>query len=308
MSQKNDKKLPEQRVSGMVKLRGGFSDRYGIVDYNKIQQIDEFDNETRIRLANRILMLFEGCFSDSFSRLFGHNSTKDEVVGRLCKNILTDLFCERINSYQYLLSWRELFTNKIEPVILCATYNEVLDTIQYCFRWLYKETHVDGFFRVMNETFEKEYIGYRFLEGYIVRITDEIELKEIADACNTVYDGARSHMKKAVRYLADRETKDYKNCIKESISAVESVCKVITGKDKAVLGDALVILEKNRALHPALKGGFNRLYDYTSGEGGIRHSEKLFESDVSFNEAKYFLVSCSAFVNYLIAEYAKGSN
>lgn len=42
---------------------------------------------------------------------------------------------------------------------------------------------------------------------------------------------------------------------------------------------------------------------YTSDEGGIRHAEGLFESNVTFEEAKYMLVSCCAFVNYLIAEY-----
>ena len=47
------------------------------------------------------------------------------------------------------------------------------------------------------------------------------------------------------------------------------------------------------------------LFGYTSDEGGIRHAEGLFVSEVSFEEAKFMLVSCSAFVNYLISEYGK---
>ena len=37
-------------------------------------------------------------------------------------------------------------------------------------------------------------------------------------------------------------------------------------------------------------------------------SRLAFESNVTFEEAKYMLVSCSAFVNYLIAVSGKGSN
>ena len=58
-------------------------------------------------------------------------------------------------------------------------------------------------------------------------------------------------------------------------------------------------------IHPAMENAFTSLYGYTSDEGGIRHAEGLFESNVTFEEAKYMLVSCCAFVNYLIAEYGK---
>ena len=58
-------------------------------------------------------------------------------------------------------------------------------------------------------------------------------------------------------------------------------------------------------LHPALKQGFLKIYGYTSDEGGVRHAEGMFVSDVTFEEAKFMLVSCSAFVNFLISEYGK---
>ena len=58
-------------------------------------------------------------------------------------------------------------------------------------------------------------------------------------------------------------------------------------------------------IHEAMKKSFSSLYGYTSDEGGIRHCEGMFESNVTFEEAKFMVVSCSAFVNYLIAEYGK---
>ena len=84
---------------------------------------------------------------------------------------------------------------------------------------------------------------------------------------------------------------------------------MIVGDEKATLGDALKKLEDNGVqIHGALKEGFKKLYGYTSDQGGIRHAEGMFESNVTFEEAKFMLVSCSAFINYLIAEYSKRGN
>jgi hypothetical protein len=83
----------------------------------------------------------------------------------------------------------------------------------------------------------------------------------------------------------------------------------LTADEKATLGDALKQLEKRGlSIHPCLKTAFSKLYGYTTDQGGIRHAEGMFESNVTFEEAKFMLVSCSAFINYLIAEYGKRGN
>lgn len=57
-------------------------------------------------------------------------------------------------------------------------------------------------------------------------------------------------------------------------------------------------------VHPALRGAFQKLYGYTSDADGIRYA-LLEESNLDFEDAKFMLVSCSAFVNYLKAKAAK---
>ena len=82
----------------------------------------------------------------------------------------------------------------------------------------------------------------------------------------------------------------------------------MSGDDKATLGEALKQMEKQKRIHPALREAFSKLYGYTTDQGGIRHAEGLFESNVTFEEAKFMLVICSTFINYIIAEQGKGSN
>ena len=75
------------------------------------------------------------------------------------------------------------------------------------------------------------------------------------------------------------------------------MCQIITGNNNASLGKALEKLKGK--IHPALNTAFEKLYGYASNSNGIRHANGLGEGDSTFEEAKYMLVSCSAFVNYL---------
>ena len=80
---------------------------------------------------------------------------------------------------------------------------------------------------------------------------------------------------------------------------MEAVCQIIAGDSNATLGKAL----KGIGIHPALEKGFSAIYGYTSDAGGIRHALSD-ETNLGADDAKFFLVSCSAFVNYLIVKSA----
>lgn len=112
------------------------------------------------------------------------------------------------------------------------------------------------------------------------------------------FPAVRAHLRRALELLSNQKSPDYRNSIKESISAVESLAKVMSGKPKATLGDALKLIEKKGKVHPSLKEGFSKLYGYTSDEGGIRHA-MLDEPSLSAADAKFFLLACTNFINYL---------
>nr|WP_281241588.1 hypothetical protein [Sporomusa acidovorans] len=157
----------------------------------------------------------------------------------------------------------------------------------------------------INRILEEEKSGYRIIKRLVVPITNEQELKSLHKATKTKYDAVNVHMNKALLLYSRRKNPDYENSIKESISTIEALCCIITEKNKASLGDALKkIDDRGLGLHKALKSAINQLYGYTSDENGIRHAGIDFKGAFS-EDAKYMLVSCSVFVNYIIEKWEK---
>lgn len=159
------------------------------------------------------------------------------------------------------------------------------------------------FVQFCNHILERELSAYRFVDFQLVDITSEEEIESIEMAINstTKYSGAREHLRTALGFISDRKSPDYRNSIKESISAVESLCISIAGESKATLGAALNKIEESHQLHPAFKKALSNLYGYTSDSDGIRHA-LLEESSTSYSDAKFMLVACSAFINYVLGK------
>ena len=160
----------------------------------------------------------------------------------------------------------------------------------------------------INHILEEEKSKYRIVNGEIKPLNNEIEIAEIEAAINTPYKSVNIHLSKALDLFSDRMRPDYENSIKESMSAVEALCCIITNDNNATLGQAIKKLEeKGIYIHGAMKSAFSSLYGYTSDEGGIRHGSIDF-INANVEDAKFMLVSCSAFVNYLIEKWSKVSN
>lgn len=158
-----------------------------------------------------------------------------------------------------------------------------------------------------NALLEQEKAGYRVVCGEIAPITDPVEIHSIENAAHTPFVSVNKHVQKALELYADIKSPDYENSVKESISAVEAICCIITGMTgaQATLGAAIKKLKDSGVhIHGAMEKAFLSLYGYTSDENGIRHGGIDFK-DVPSEDAKYMLVSCSAFVNYLIEKWSK---
>jgi len=264
-----------------------FSERKKLVKVSDIIQIDSMSDDLRNSLWNALdveLWSDEGYLYKEygtagiipFSRALWSNFFKQPT------DIIPEYHSEK------LVAIRKYFFN--------AEWYEVYDFIEFVTKCYDKEK---GMHARINFILERELSGYRLISGEIVDITDEQEVEMLnAALTNSKYKGVTTHLQTALELFSNRKKPDYRNSIKESISAVESMAMIISGNDKATLGDALKILEKDGKLHPALKKGFSSLYGYTSNEKGIRHA-MLDETNLDAADAKYFLLSCTSFVNYL---------
>lgn len=159
-----------------------------------------------------------------------------------------------------------------------------------------------------NSVLERELSAYRFVGGRITEITSKQEISEIEGSLGLtgILAPVSNHLKRALDLYSDRKNPDYRNSIKESISAVEAICKIITKEPKTTLGKALDMIDgkSKLTLHVSLRDAFQPLYAYTSDAEGIRHA-LMDDPTLGSEDAKFMLVSCSAFVSYLVTKSSK---
>lgn len=176
-------------------------------------------------------------------------------------------------------------------------------------RYLHKcdDTKYSEMSKVFNDILEDEVSAYRIIDEMVVPIINDAELVTISSAMNSEYETASKHIYKALELFANRDKPDYENSIKESISAVESICASITGTTgpSATLGRTIKKLkDAGIHIHPSMENAFSSLYGYTSDESGIRHGSIDF-AGAPAEDARFMLITCSAFVNYLIEKRSK---
>ena len=292
-----------------VALRGGFSDRNKIKAMNTTVQYKQFDEHTRSALSNITDIIIQNHFGDiNILHRFPCNHQKEQTF---IKNLLADVYGQVLDwakSYRY-----DDLLEIVQDTFATDDYDSVLTLVEYIAtqipNYVKRGIAYKGMLytveQLYNHCFEQEYVGYRLIDGMAQTITDENEVSTIQEAVDTQYVEVKQHIGKALNFLSDRQSPDYANSIKESISAVERMCSIIIGKP-TTLGDALKKLEDGGVtIHAALKGAFSKLYGYTSDASGIRHAGELGGADSTFEEAKFMLVSCCAFVNYLTGLMAK---
>lgn len=294
-----------------VSKRGGFSDRNGIKPENVEIQLHDFDKRTRVQLQNMI--------SKFYSEVYGHDLYHGRTyIQEFIRFVLGTVYSETIDTRKTYDD--DPIIEMINDTLLNGDYDEVLTLVealvQYWDSYLkenvgyqyydeYGNTYLtSSLYEDANVYFEREYVGYRFVDGIIVPISNSYEIETINESLKNGYKPVYDHISKANKLLADREKPDYENSIKESISAVEAICEIITGINggEATLGNMLKKLEcKGVEIHKGLKSAFNILYGYTSDANGIRHAGDIGGPSSTFEEAKFMLIACCAFVNYLTA-------
>ena len=222
-----------------VKRRGGFSDRNKLININKSIQTKNFDEMTRNAIFNLIANIL---------KIVGRSSREQDFI----EYIYTNVFNKRISEIPRIYGYTDYSLSKtlsdIEEVIKFNSYHEILTLIE-AIVFIYKEliSNSKNLQDEFNNMFEYNCVGYRFINGQISPITDKNEIDAIKDAanCQGKFVNASKHIQNALEYLSDRENKDYKASVHESISAIEATVNTILGT-KETLNKALKEFEKKR--------------------------------------------------------------
>jgi hypothetical protein len=283
-----------------------FSQRKGLTPALKDQQIENIDDALRNRLWN-LLSLF---IWDRFSRY-------DKASWIRKSNFEAPLFLFWNNFFKWPTDEMPRVFGEAKQIIKSQFFKflwyQVYDFIEFSMFAASAGEYpplrdLKGFEVTCNKILKEENSAYRLLKGHFVQITSEEEIKTIEEALadSVLFPGVKTHLSSALEHLSNRKNPDYRNSIKESLSAVESACQTITGDKNATLGQALKLLEKHQTIHGALKNGFSSIYGYANDADGIRHAHALDdEPNITFVDAKFMLVACSAFVNYLTGKVAE---
>ena len=265
-----------------------FSVRQGY-EQPKAIQLESMDKDLRNGLWNAFDLYFLANYSNSYHATINHMC--ETFWMKFLKLPVDEL---RGSPFEKLSG----ITHMAKHAFLSSPWNEVFDLIEFFIR--YEPAETKDFIEQCNIVLEEENSAYRIVGRLVAPITSKEETQSIEDAMDTPYAGANKHIGKALGFLSRRKSPDYENSIKESISAVESIAKEITGKE-----NSLTALTQELNLSPAFKTGLDALYNWASKEGGIRHATTDESLPQDQKTARFMLIICSAFVHYIIAKNPK---
>lgn len=265
-------------------MRQRFSERYGFQTPRESFQMQNIDDALKNRIWNYI-------YNNELVFLQYHNCLS--ANGEKIADKLYDGFFKIHEKPNYYFTH---FESDMKKRYFALPWYAVYDLIEF-FYDINSEQRNAKYIEDINSLLEQEQSGYRLIDGLIAPIIDEVEIKEIENALNDSNTPVKRHLSNALELMSNRETPDYINSIKESISALESLLQQITGQTNSPLGSCINLIPF--PLNEHFKKALRFLYSWTSTADGIRHATTQEEISSSFEEAKYMLVLCSAFINYL---------
>jgi hypothetical protein len=272
-----------------------FSDRVGATTPATSLLVESVTDELRHGLWNvvqRVLL-------DDDRHITGLQRAFEMIWERFFKRRLIDL--DAGNRYRATRQIAEVYYEPANP------WWWTLNFVDWCHENQFDlnpsiQGHAPSLTDEFNEVFQREHCGYRFVSGVLSPITSPIEVEALANGIAATeaggLGGAATHLRQALQLFSQRPTPDFRNSIKESISALESIAKTIGGSSGSGIDGPLKVLAAKVSLHGALRSGISSMYGYTSDESGIRHA-LLDQAEVFEEDAHFMLVSCSALAHFL---------
>ncbi len=199
---------------------------------------------------------------------------------------------------------------QIEIIIKECKWEQFYDICQIA-ATVIKEDYNDGyhpFLALLDSLFKDEYLGYELKKGKIEKTLPDFISIQVQESRYLLkepeFKGADQHFEKAIKALSIRPNPDVENCVKDAIAALESVARVITSKNTALLDNIIRDLAKKGVIPKPLNQVIEKLYAYRGNEPGISHGAVDIPK-VTVNEAEFILATSAAAIIYLVSKRDK---
>ncbi|OQP67234.1 hypothetical protein A3860_02420 [Niastella vici] len=277
-----------------------FGKRYGFEPVEVPFQVDSISTDLRTELWNAIYLFILQPLHDA-------QSYSEDGYRTIRRIIWVHYLIKPLDDFPRDYEFDDVVKQYIEKSVWYKVY-EFFEFVLRQFDENEGRYSYNDFIQYINGKLRQHNSAYTIISNKFVQITNSTEIAEINSTGSLAKEhhiiGIQEHLKAAIDLFSKKPNPDYRNSIKESISMVEVISRIIEPEN--TLGKALNKLEKSGFLNPVLKAGFEKLYAYTNDKNGIRHA-LLEEKNIDTSDARFFLVSCSAFTNYLI-EKARSAN
>lgn len=271
-----------------------FGNRNGLEPIEVPFQIDDIDNDFRTELWNAYFLYIQELIENSRYDLQNIN-----------KVTWMYFFKNPIDEFP---SSKYEFKSYVKRYVKEIAWYKVYELFEFVLRNLeeYDSFNYEEFVEYLKEVLKTCNAGYTLVNNRFIPVINTLEVEEIkiTQALSSKFSlsNIQQHLNASIELIAKKPTPDFRNSIKESISMVEVISRLIEPEN--TLGKALNLLDKKKKINGTLKLGFEKLYAYTNDKNGIRHA-LMDEQNVDLEDARFFLVSCSAFTNYLIEKAVK---
>ncbi len=264
-----------------------FSQRIGKEPIDSDLQIDRVDEDLRVGIWN---VFYRFLIKDSWA--VPHATYYDEYLDDIWEFFLKKPLDER-SEYRVLVA-------QMKKWIISCEWNQVYDFIEFMISIL-PPSVVPPYVSSNNKVLEQERSAYRIIDRMIMPLTDATEMNEVKEAFRNVSARGsltivQDHLIAALAQLGQRTGSNYELAIFEVHNAVNALAQYVTGEEGATLEDLLEEVDKNHELSKSFSSGIEELFG--------KNSYNMFdgiEREIALPEAKYCVVTGSAFINYILS-------
>lgn len=272
-------------------FHGSFSDRNKIKPLDVPIQTGELNDRTR----NMIVTFIHEKLDYIFRTEGSHNEIK--IANKIMAGLYGKPICSR-SQYD-----KRLVEMVVVNTILEGDYDEVFNVMEYFCRMVNYLNPQSGIYEYVNRMFQRECVGYSFINKELTSISSEQEKAAIEESLNVPFGNYASHIAESLHALSDRKHPNYENSIQSAVKGLEELVNRLLGETGNSLGDGIRKVGEQKGLHQAFVKAISNLFGFASDENGLRHGNGKEAHKLDFDEAKCILLLCCTVANYLVSLY-----